>query len=279
MSNSASAVVAQAKQYYNSNSADGFYYQVWGGEDIHIGIYTRPDEAIASASQRTVARMAQTLDAWQPGTKVLDIGAGYGGSARYLAKTKGFQVDCLNLSEIQNERNRQANAQSGLQDKIRVFDGSFEALPFPNQSYEVVWSQDAILHSGNRRLVLEEVDRVLKDGGDFVFTDPMQADDCPEGVLEPVLARIHLDSLGSVGFYRQVARELGWQEVSFENFSEQLVNHYSSVLREVEARYEELAPTCGQDYLDRMKTGLNHWIEAGKNSYLVWGILKFHKPA
>jgi sarcosine/dimethylglycine N-methyltransferase len=41
--------------------------------------------------------------------------------------------------------------------------------------------------------VLGEVNRVLKPmAGRFVFTDPMRADDCPEGVLDPILARIHL---------------------------------------------------------------------------------------
>jgi ubiquinone/menaquinone biosynthesis C-methylase UbiE len=44
---------------------------------------------------------------------------------------------------------------------------------------------------------MTEVDRVLKPGGELVFTDPMQADDCPDGVLQPVLDRIHLESLGS----------------------------------------------------------------------------------
>lgn len=272
------AVVEQARTYYNSDSADGFYFQIWGGEDIHIGIYTRPDEAIAPASERTVARMTSKLSRWPAGTQVLDIGAGYGGSARYLAKNCGFEVDCLNISEVQNERNREYNREQGLAENIRVFDGSFEDLPFEDNIYDIIWSQDAILHSGNRRRVLEEVRRTLKPGGEFIFTDPMQADDCPEGVLEPVLARIHLDSLGSVQFYRQVARDFGWQELEFENLSPQLTNHYGSVRRELETRYEQLQPECSREYLDRMKTGLGHWVEAGNNGYLVWGILHFRQP-
>ena len=41
----------------------------------------------------------------------------------------------------------------------------------------------------------------------------MQADDCPEGVLAPVLGRLNLESLGSIGFYREAARQLGWKEL------------------------------------------------------------------
>src|SRR5690606_39426584 len=67
--------------------------------------------------------------------------------------------------------------------------GVFEDIPENDGSFDVVWSQDAILHSDQRAAVLGEVWRVLKPGGHFIFTDPMQADDVPEGVLDPVYER------------------------------------------------------------------------------------------
>ena len=35
-------------------------------------------------------------------------------------------------------------------------------LPLPDASCDVAWSQDSILHAGNRSRVFDEVDRVLK---------------------------------------------------------------------------------------------------------------------
>lgn len=273
-----SEVVGRAKEYYDSDSADRFYFEIWGGEDIHIGLYQHEGEDIAAASHRTVVEIAHTIGDWKSEWKCLDIGAGYGGAGRYLAKTYGIHVDCLNLSEVQNVRDREKNKERRLDHLIEVIDASFEDVPKEDESYEVVWSQDAILHSGKRRKVLEEVDRVLKPQGQFVFTDPMQSDDCPEGVLQPVLERIHLDTLGSPGFYRKVAADLGWKELGFEDLSHQLVNHYSSVRRELEANRERITGVCGADYVDRMIKGLGHWIEAGQNGHLVWGIFHFQKP-
>ena len=201
MSENYSPVVKTAQDYYNSDDADNFYYHVWGGEDIHIGIYESLMQDIASASQSTIDAMAaQCLVTFVPQTRVLDVGAGYGGAARALAGKYGCHVTCLNLSEVQNLRNRSMNAQQELTDRIAVVDGSFEDIPFPAASFDLAWSQDAILHSGRRSMVLAEVDRVLKPGGEFIFTDPMQADDCPDGVLQSVLDRIHLDTLGSVSY-------------------------------------------------------------------------------
>lgn len=270
-----SDVVRIAKDYYNSHDADNFYATVWGGEDIHIGLYATPDESIADASHRTVERMAASLGQLDQSTKVLDVGSGYGGTARYLARTFGCHVTALNLSEVENERNRALNQAAGLSAKIDVVDGNFEAIPYEEDHFDAVVSQDAILHSGDRSKVIAEVARVLKPGGTFVFTDPMQADDCPPDVLEPILARIHLDTLGSPAFYRQEARKHGMEEIGFERLTHQLANHYRRVLEETEAHAAELEQKISPQYLANMKKGLRHWVNGGESGYLVWGIFQF----
>jgi len=279
MSDGYSSVVKTAQDYYNSDDADNFYYHVWGGEDIHIGIYENLDEDIAVASERTVEVMASQCQLG-PGyqTRVLDVGAGYGGSARWLARKYACHVTCLNLSESQNARNRSMTAEQGLADLVEVVDGNFEGIPATDRRFDLAWSQDAILHSSQRERVLDEVDRVLKPGGEFIFTDPMQADNCPQGVLQPVLERIHLDSFGSFAFYRQQARRLGWEEQGVLDLTPQLVTHYTRVRQELVKRRNALAGKISDEYMSRMIEGLGHWIDAGNNGYLAWGILHFRKP-
>lgn len=280
MSEGYSDVVETARDYYNSEDADNFYYHVWGGEDIHIGLYQSEDEPIRDASRRTVEYMASKitlkLDADK---KVLDMGAGYGGVARYLAKTYGCQVVALNLSERENERDRVMNKEQGLDHLIEVWDGSFESVAADDASFDVVWSQDSILHSSERARVIAEAARVLKPGGELIMTDPMQADDCPQGVLQPVYDRIHLPSLGSIGFYREAARQNGLEEVEIEEMTEYLVKHYGRVRRELEQNRDSITDKVSDAYIDRMITGLGHWVEAGGQGYLRWGILHFRKPA
>jgi sarcosine/dimethylglycine N-methyltransferase len=266
-----------ARDYYNSEDADNFYYEVWGGEDIHVGIYTSDGEPIRDASRRTVDHLADRLGELTANDVVLDIGAGYGGAARRLVERFGCKVICLNLSEAENERNRDMNKEAGVDDRIQVIDGSFEDIPLDDASVDAVWSQDAILHSGNRRKVLEEVNRVLKPGGLFVFTDPMRSDDCPSDVLEPILARIHLPDLGSPGFYRDEAKKLGWKDLGFEQMTDQLANHYTRVLEVTKTEAENLSGRISPEYLERMQAGLKHWIQGGRNGNLAWGIFLFEK--
>lgn len=269
--------VENARSYYNSHDADRFYATVWGGEDIHVGLYERNTDTIFDASQKTVQKMAAMVNNLGTTTRVLDIGSGYGGSARYLVKHYGCQVGCLNLSETQNARNRELNAQEKYSLVVNVIDGSFEDIPMPDNSVDVVWSQDAILHSGNRDKVFEEVKRVLSTGGQFIFTDPMQSERCPKEVLQPILDRIHLDSLGSIPRYKETLLGLGFKELEIVDLSEHLSAHYGKVLEEVRANQWNLLKVCSEDYIERMKTGLQHWIDGGKSGHLTWGILHFQK--
>ncbi|MFF1711534.1 methyltransferase domain-containing protein [Streptomyces sp. NPDC058268] len=270
--------VGTARSYYNSPDADTFYATVWGGEDIHIGLYESSVEPIADASRRTVERMASKLELTRDSV-VLDLGSGFGGSARYLAQTYGCRVLALNLSEVENQRHKERNSARGLTDRIEVVDGSFEDIPYPDDHVDVVWSQDAFLHSGNRVQVLEEIARVLRPGGHLIFTDPMAAaDGARTDVLQPILDRIHLDDMGSPGFYTRELGRLGFTSVDsgFEEHREQLVNHYTRVLEETERQEAEgLAKRVSHDYLAQMKKGLGHWINGGREAHLTWGIFHF----
>ena len=278
MSATSDQATETARQYYNSSDADRFYATIWGGEDIHVGLYESADEPIKDASRRTVDHLIDRLEGIDSSWKVLDVGAGYGGAARRMVERYGCRVVCVNLSEAENERNRTLNRAAGVDDKIEVIDASFEELPLADTTFDAVWSQDAILHAGDRRQVLREVDRVLKPGGLFVFTDPMRADDCPEGVLDPILARIHLSDLGSPGFYKSVAEELGWRDLGFEDRTDQLARHYARVLETTEARAGELAGEVSDEYIERMKAGLKHWVDGGQKRHLAWGMFLFSKP-
>jgi sarcosine/dimethylglycine N-methyltransferase len=272
-----SEAVDIARDYYNSDDADNFYYEIWGGEDIHIGLYVDQLEPIADASARTVATMGKQLGPIASDAKLADLGAGYGGSARWLAKTFGCHVSCVNLSEVQNERNREISSSAKLSHLIDVYDASFEAVPLEDRSMDYVWSQDSILHAGDRARVFDEVNRILKPGGEFIFTDPMQADDCPDGVLQPVLDRLHLDSLGSFAYYRKQARKLGWKELRVVDLTPQLVQHYTRVRQELAGRREKLGNRISVEYVDRMLVGLKNWIDAGSQGHISWGILHFRK--
>lgn len=280
MNQSYSPIVETARSYYNSDDADNFYYHVWGGEDIHIGLYESEQDTIRDASRRTVAYMAAKFPKLDVMMRVVDLGGGYGGAMRYLAHQFGCQCVVVNISEKENQRNREMSSEQGIGRLMEVIDGDFAEVPCDDAMFDAAWSQDAILHADDRARVIQEVARLLKSGGYFVFTDPMQTDDAPTDQLQPIYDRIHLESLASPGFYRQAAEDAGLEVVEFDAKPDMLATHYRRVLEELNEREAELrnAKIVSSEYIQRMKKGLQHWIDGGNNGHLTWGVFTLRKP-
>lgn len=103
----------------------------------------------------------------KPGAAVLDAGCGTGGLLRRLrAAHAGWACTGLDLSPIACElaRARVAGA--------RVVEGSIEALPFPEASFDAVVSCDALCQVENPGAATAELARCLRPGGVAVLTFP-----------------------------------------------------------------------------------------------------------
>ncbi len=97
------------------------------------------------------------------GRKVLEIGVGMG--ADYLEWLKaGAGATGVDLSAISIERARRRCELAGHQPDLRVADA--ENLPFPDNTFDVVYSYGVIHHSPNTARCIGEARRVLKPGGE-----------------------------------------------------------------------------------------------------------------
>ena len=114
------------------------------------------------------------LDRSPPGTTVLDVGCGIGGSSRILARDYGFVVTGVTISPNQVRRARELTS-SELSVKFQIDDAM--ALSFPDASFDVVWSVEAGPHMPNKAVFARELLRVLKPKGVLVVADWNQRDD------------------------------------------------------------------------------------------------------
>jgi SAM-dependent methyltransferase len=105
------------------------------------------------------------------GDRVLDIGAGLGGSARLLASAVGCHVDCVEMSLDYCAGAALLNRLTGLEDRIEVHQASALDLPFPDGSFDVVWMQNVGMNIADKRTLYAEISRVLEPGGRFAFQE------------------------------------------------------------------------------------------------------------
>ncbi|MET8685877.1 methyltransferase domain-containing protein [Streptomyces sp. NPDC004732] len=273
--NDAARAAHVARDYYDTKDVDGFYAQAWGGEDIHVGVYTAPHESIGTASRRTIDRMAARVsDGLGPDSTVLDMGSGYGGAARRLAAEFGCRVVALNISETQNRRHRELNAQHGLTDLIEVVPGSFQDIPAPAGSFDVVWSQEALCHSADRPGVLREAHRVLRPGGHLTFTDIMAAEHAPTDALRSIAERLSLPPFATAAHYTDQLRALAFTEVEFDDLTDHIRTHYDRLAEELHTPKPGLLDAVSTTYVETLRTSLDRTAAACHDGYFSWGI--FH---
>mmetsp|Transcript_35749 Transcript_35749/g.89700 ORF Transcript_35749/g.89700 Transcript_35749/m.89700 type:complete len:219 (+) Transcript_35749:393-1049(+) len=206
------ALTEQPKEtFYDEQGAFSYYMEVWGGETIHIGQYDTKlslpveDDANAQGIIRQgglliMERLRSELPALDASSHVADLGSAYGQLSRDLARTYGCRVTCLDLASKMNAVNVQRTKEAQLDHLIEVITGDYTQSGLESASFDVIVSQDAFLHAGERREVLiSELSRLLKPAGMLVFTDIMQADDAdPEVGLSFVCCLLSFDCLSFV---------------------------------------------------------------------------------
>lgn len=159
---------------YDEWTADGILEFYWG-DHIHLGYYGSSQKDFLQAKVDFVHEMVRWggLDQLPPGTTVLDVGCGIGGSSRILAQDYGFQVTGITISPQQVKR-AQELTESEIPVSFLVDDAM--ALSFADASFDVVWSIEAGPHMPDKGVFARELLRVLKPGGILVVADWNQRD-------------------------------------------------------------------------------------------------------
>ncbi|WP_417416840.1 methyltransferase domain-containing protein [Hoeflea sp.] len=223
------------------DTAIRFLEALWGEGFLSPG---GPDEV-----RRVVADMDLA------GRQVLDIGCGSGGITLFLARhyqpagIVGFDVE-QPVVDLAMKR----AAEQGLADRARFVRGAPGPLPFADESFDVVFSKDALIHVADKEALFEDIYRVLRPGGRFAASDWMTSHDGePSDAMRAYLAAEGLSfGMASARRYEAAMEKAGFTDVRTLNRNE----WYREVARvELERLkgplYGPVAEAVGADYVDK----------------------------
>ncbi|MBN9222110.1 MAG: class I SAM-dependent methyltransferase [Mesorhizobium sp.] len=112
-----------------------------------------------------------------PGLRLLDIGSGVGGPARFAANNSGADVTGIDLTQSYVDIATSLSKRTGLADRTHFVQGSALDMPFADSSFDAAM----ILHVGmnlpDKRKLMSEAARVLRPGCVFAVYDVMRLKD------------------------------------------------------------------------------------------------------
>jgi sarcosine/dimethylglycine N-methyltransferase len=176
------------------------------------------------------------------GTRVADFCAGLGGTVRYLAYRYGADVTGIELTPARVAGAQDLTGRVGLQNSVRVLEGSVLDVPLADASMEAVVSQESFCHLPDRNKALSEAFRILKKAGRVAVTDwvshqPLSGEDAQlmwEGMA--------IQPLETIASYRDKAEAVGFRILSVTDLTEE----WGPILRERLAMYQSLREEARQ---------------------------------
>nr|AXL06426.1 SAM-dependent methyltransferase [uncultured bacterium] len=228
--------------------------QLWG-ENLHHGYWDDPsgDMTLEEATTKLTDKLAGMLSL-RAGDRLLDIGCGNGEPAIRMATANDIMVTGISISEKQVERANDRAYKAELDDRVVFEYADAMDLPFPDESFDVVWALESLHHMPDRWHVIRQAARVLRPGGrlalgDFLLVpgpagpeaDAERVREVGKGVVTVVSLDEYLDHIREAGLEPAATEDVSqytrpsWLKAAerFEALREQALQHIEAAQFEV----------------------------------------------
>ena len=158
---------------------------------------------------------------------------------------------------------------------ISVIEADYNDMPFADDEFDILVSQDSMLHSPDKKMLLRECARVLKKGGQFVFSDILEESTLSREEAERIYARVRVPHLSSFHYYRRELPKAGFNVDEVQDLgSENLAKSYQAVHDILSGKKDRLVKEVDVplDVIENALAGLSYWVEKALERKIGWGL-------
>jgi arsenite methyltransferase len=196
--------------------------------------------------------------------RVLDVGSGVGGPARYMAQTFGCRVTGIDLTDEFVAAAKELTERCGLSDKIEFHKGNALAMPFGEASFDAACCLNVSMNIGDKSGLAREMCRVLKPHGRLVWTEAVQGPGGPPYYPLPWARNSDISFLVSEAELRSAMERVGLRIVEWIDETEAM----RAVFEQAERTPQQSASSTtanqvilGNDFAERLKNASRSIME------------------
>ena len=227
-------------------------------EDITQAVLSAHDQDHYGGTDAVDHLMAQA--AFNAQDHVLDVCAGMGGPARYIAWKTGCKVTGLDLTASRVAGARALTEAAQLDAQVDFVHGNALEMPFDPAQFTGIISQEAFAHIPNKTQLIAQCARVLKPGGRMVFSDIMSHQALDRQDAQKLFDGMRFSEIATLGDYQQWFADAGMQWVRAIDLSEE----WTRILVDRHAMYRSLesqtVARLGRDHFDRYDQAYDHFV-------------------
>ncbi|MHA1987157.1 MAG: class I SAM-dependent methyltransferase [Promethearchaeota archaeon] len=156
-------------------------------------------------------------------TKLLDVGCGFGGSARTLVSNFGCNVTGIDLCEEFCRAAVLINSRLDYDDSIEIRQGNALDMPFNNSSFDSIFIQHVSMNIQNKERLISEIYRLLRPKGRLAINTICA------GSINPIHFPVFWANNPSISFLifpddlRQIIGDTGFTELSWKNNTKKVI--------------------------------------------------------
>ena len=221
--------IAREEVASHYDELDHFYRDVWG-EHVHHGLWLRGDESREQAVLQLVDLVAEQAEI-TAGTRVCDIGCGYGATARVLAG-RGARVTGITVSGAQFAF---ASGQPNPNGNPTYVLGDWLTNDFGSAAFDAAIAIESSEHMPDKQAFFAQAHRVLRPAGRLVVCAWLAAEDVSRNaerfLLEPICREGRMPHVGTATDYRALAESAGFTVRDFRDVTRAVAPTWRAIAR------------------------------------------------
>ena len=190
-------------------------------------------------------------------SKILDIGSGIGGPARYIANKTGAKITAIELQSDQNQLANSLTKKCGLSNKVNHICGDILDYDFKNEKFDAVVSWLTLYHIPNHEILLKKLYNLLNPHGFFYTEDITSRIELSDDEIKEIEKEIYGKHLPYFDKYISNLEKSGFQLIYSEDMSSSWTEFTKDRVIQFNSEKERNIRVHGKEVVDSLNSFYN----------------------